>query len=150
MSYISDTSHSYAFTGGCRHTSEPNIFWVWVARDPFNAGISLRISVSTKKRLGTRAGTFAPGAYNYNPILLIYIDLLKKDGGCSVRSLGTLHRLDGLDAQLHLTQTGSQASGSLHDLVWAQAHKTLVIAAQNTLGVDDAKLKIDTNQGARR
>ena len=135
---------------GCRLEHEPDIFWVWVARDPFNAGISLRISVSTKKRLGTRAGTFAPGAYNYNPILLIYIDLLKKDGGCSVRSLGTLHRLDGLDAQLDLTRTGSHASGNLHDLVWAQAHKTLVIAAQNTLGVDDAKLKIDTNQGARR
>ena len=46
--------------GGCRRSKELHIFWVWVARGPFNAVISLRILVSTKKILGTRAETFSP------------------------------------------------------------------------------------------
>ena len=73
---------------GCRHTSEPNIFWVWVARDPFNAGISLRLLVSTKTILGTRAGTFTERVYDYTLMSLIYIDLLEKyGGGTGIRTL---------------------------------------------------------------
>ena len=78
---------------GCRHTSEPNIFWVWVARDPFKARISLRLLVSTKTILGTRAGTFATSGFDYTPMPLIYIDLLEIYGGeTGIRTLGTLAR----------------------------------------------------------
>ena len=56
MLYRSTTSYAYAFRGVPKLV-QAMCFWVWVARDPFNAGISLRILVSIKKILGTRAGT---------------------------------------------------------------------------------------------
>ena len=61
-----------------------------MTRDPFNAGISLRLLVSTKKILGTRAGTFATRGRDYTSIPLIYIDLLKIYGG--ERGIRTLDR----------------------------------------------------------
>ena len=52
-----------------------------MTRDPFNAGISLGLLVSTKKILGTRAGTFATRGSDCTPMPLIYIDLLEIYGG---------------------------------------------------------------------
>ena len=52
-----------------------------MARDPFKARISLRLLVSTKTILGTRAGTFATSGFDYTPMPLIYIDLLEIYGG---------------------------------------------------------------------
>ena len=59
MSYISEPSHAYAFRG-VPTLVKAKYFLGGVTKDPFNAGISLRILVSTKKILGTRAGTFSP------------------------------------------------------------------------------------------
>ena len=68
------------FRGG-RRSQEPKFFWLWLTRDPFNAGISLRLLVSTKKILGIRAGTFATRRRDYTPMSLIYIALLEIGGG---------------------------------------------------------------------
>ena len=99
MSHINGTSHPYAFTGGTDPRKSQIFFGACAARDPCNAGISLRLFVSTRKILGTRAGTFATRAYRYRPMSLIYKDLLKIDGGeRGIRTLEGFYTLHAFQA----------------------------------------------------